>query len=82
MKSLNPKITDWHGKRVWIVGASSGIGAALARQLGKTGARLALSARREHALREIGVEEDLTIWSIRDSQPPGLPGKMSSRCLL
>lgn len=21
MKSLNPKIADWHGKRVWIVGA-------------------------------------------------------------
>jgi short-subunit dehydrogenase len=59
MKSLNPKITEWHGKRVWIVGASSGIGAALARQLGKAGARLALSARRENALRKIGAEEDL-----------------------
>ena len=61
MKSLNPKITDWRGRRVWIIGASSGIGAALARQLGKAGARLALSARREKALREIGAEEDLIV---------------------
>jgi len=61
MKSLNPAITDWRGRRVWIIGASSGIGAALALQLGKTGARLALSARRENALREIAKVEDLIL---------------------
>lgn len=59
MKNLNPKIADWHGKRVWIVGASSGIGAALAGILGKAGAILALSARRESALREVAGEHDL-----------------------
>ena len=58
MKGLNPTITDWQGRRVWIVGASSGIGAALAGQLGKAGAHLALSARRENALREIAGEKD------------------------
>jgi short-subunit dehydrogenase len=54
--SLNPRLTDWRNRRVWIVGASSGIGAALARQLAEAGARLALSARRESALRELALE--------------------------
>jgi len=59
MKSLNPAISDWQGRRVWILGASSGIGAALAGKLGRAGAILALSARRESALREVAGENDL-----------------------
>ena len=48
--SLNPKITDWTEKRVWILGASTGIGAALAEKLHARGARVALSARSESKL--------------------------------
>lgn len=52
-KPLNPPITDWAGRRVWVVGASSGIGAALAQALQRAGARVAVSARRAQALHEV-----------------------------
>ena len=54
--SLNPPIRDWRGKRVWIVGASTGIGAALALQLAQAGARLALSARSQPRLDALAQE--------------------------
>lgn len=50
LEPLNPPIRDWRGQRVWLVGASSGIGAALAGALFARGARVALSARRAQAL--------------------------------
>lgn len=52
---MNPKITHWQGRRVWLVGASSGIGAALAQQLAASGAQLALSGRRLDALRALEI---------------------------
>lgn len=51
--SLNPKITDWSKKRVWIIGASTGIGAALADQLHSLQAKVAISARSADKLNEM-----------------------------
>lgn len=41
---------DYKDRRIWIIGASAGIGEALARKLAGYGARLILSARNEAAL--------------------------------
>ena len=51
--SLNRPVSDWHGKRVWIIGASSGIGAALAQQMLALGAVVVLSARRLDLLHRV-----------------------------
>lgn len=44
---------DIAGSRIWVTGASSGIGAALATELDRRGAKVAISARREEKLTEI-----------------------------
>ncbi|MDP9900270.1 SDR family NAD(P)-dependent oxidoreductase [Variovorax ginsengisoli] len=46
----NPPIADWRDKRVWIVGASSGIGHATAVALLAQGARVTMSARQRAPL--------------------------------
>ena len=58
---MNPKISDWRGKRVWLVGASAGIGAALARELANRGARLALSARNAGKLQALAIPDALLL---------------------
>ncbi|WP_222944390.1 SDR family NAD(P)-dependent oxidoreductase [Pseudomonas lurida] len=50
---MNSSIPDWRGRRVWVVGASSGIGAALATELLKAGARVAVSARSTDSLQAL-----------------------------
>jgi short-subunit dehydrogenase len=47
---FNPPLKDWHGKTVWIVGASSGIGRATAAELHDLGARVVVSARKAQDL--------------------------------
>jgi short-subunit dehydrogenase len=46
----NPRLVDWSGRRAWVVGASTGIGAALASALHAAGARVTVSARQQSAL--------------------------------
>jgi short-subunit dehydrogenase len=53
---MNRPIRDWAAQRVWIIGASSGIGAALALALLERGAHVALSARRADALHALAGE--------------------------
>ncbi|MBK9605133.1 MAG: SDR family NAD(P)-dependent oxidoreductase [Betaproteobacteria bacterium] len=50
---LNPPLPAWREATVWIIGASTGIGAATARALLAAGARVALSARKADALAEV-----------------------------
>ena len=56
----------------WVTGASSGIGAALARELGRRGARVILSGRDEARLAEVAdaiATETLALpFDVRDDQ--------------
>lgn len=51
--SLNPPLTDWHGRVAWLVGASTGIGAATALALHDLGAKVIVSARGQAALQQL-----------------------------
>lgn len=44
---------DWQGKRYWLIGASDGLGAALARKLSAAGVEVIVSARSEDKLRAL-----------------------------
>ncbi|WP_426195775.1 SDR family NAD(P)-dependent oxidoreductase [Massilia sp. DWR3-1-1] len=53
---MNPAIDNWQGRRVWLIGASTGIGAASARLLLGRGARVAISARKRAALEALAAD--------------------------
>ncbi|MEM6909062.1 MAG: SDR family NAD(P)-dependent oxidoreductase [Pseudomonadota bacterium] len=60
---------EYSGKTAWITGASSGIGAALARDLAGRGARLVLSGRDRTRLAEVAADCDDTLilpFDVRD----------------
>lgn len=50
---MNQPIRQWQGQRVWLIGASSGIGQACAEQLMAMGAKVACSARNAAALQRL-----------------------------
>jgi NAD(P)-dependent dehydrogenase (short-subunit alcohol dehydrogenase family) len=64
LRPFNPPITDWRGQRVWVVGASSGIGLATAEALIARGASVQVSARGATAL------ERLVAQHTRTGEPP------------
>lgn len=47
---------NFRGKRYWLVGASAGLGEALAHKLAEAGAEVVISARGEDALRKVVAE--------------------------
>ncbi|TCP39723.1 SDR family NAD(P)-dependent oxidoreductase [Rhodovulum marinum] len=49
-------MTNWIGKRYWIVGASEGLGRAVAERLSALGVELVLSARNTDRLEELAAE--------------------------
>jgi short-subunit dehydrogenase len=68
---MNPPIKDWRGKRVWIVGASSGIGHALADLLDTLGARVCVSARNQQSLNAFVANRPNALAIALDVTQPG-----------
>jgi short-subunit dehydrogenase len=54
--SLNAPITDWSQRRIWLIGASTGIGRATAELLHSKGAQVTVSARSVSALQSLAAQ--------------------------
>jgi short-subunit dehydrogenase len=71
---------NFSDRRVWITGASSGIGEALALAFHRAGARLILSARREEELRRVqalcGGEQNTRVLPLDMTHAAALPEKV------
>ena len=67
---FNLPLTDWHGKSVWLVGASSGIGRATAHALHAQGAKVFVSARNQQALDQFAAEHAGAVTLALDAGDP------------
>ncbi|ARN23185.1 SDR family NAD(P)-dependent oxidoreductase [Piscinibacter gummiphilus] len=68
---LNPRLTDWRGRVVWIVGASSGIGRATASALHARGAQVVVTARNGPALQAFMALHPGSLAIAADACTPG-----------
>lgn len=57
-RAMNPRVRSWQDMRVWVIGASAGIGAETASLLMHRGARVALSARNHAALTALAAHHE------------------------
>jgi NAD(P)-dependent dehydrogenase (short-subunit alcohol dehydrogenase family) len=67
---LNHKINDWQGRRVWLVGASTGIGLACAQALRAAGAQVVVSARKPQAVLDWAAQDSGVQWRALDVCDP------------
>jgi NAD(P)-dependent dehydrogenase (short-subunit alcohol dehydrogenase family) len=77
---LNPLISDWHGKTVWLIGASTGIGFETAKLLIAKGARVAVSARSEAPLQQLAAlaADRVTAAPLDITQPTQLASTLAT----
>ena len=70
----------WQGSRIWITGASSGIGRALAEAFAAEGATLILSGRRREALAELAgvLNADSLVLPFEATDRRALPGAVDA----
>jgi short-subunit dehydrogenase len=69
---MNPRYPDWRAQRVWVIGASTGIGADVARQLAAAGARLAVSARSRDTLETLARSIDAIVAPLDVTDAPAV----------
>lgn len=67
---LNAPITDWTGRRVWLVGASTGIGLACAKALRAAGAQVVISARNPQGVQAWAAQDSGVQWRPLDVTVP------------
>ena len=59
---LNEPLRDWAGRRVWLVGASTGIGLACAQALRAAGAQVIVSARQPQTVQDWAARDPGVRW--------------------
>lgn len=82
MDGSQGRVLSFTGKTVWITGASSGIGEALAHEFARKGARLVLSSRRSDALERVRLAcerpDDHVVAPLDLRQPGTFPAVVSA----